>query len=57
MTTPSVKPSPLRVLAVPPPIMAERWLGELEDKGYEALKADYAFAAQVNGRQHQIGAP
>jgi thioredoxin reductase (NADPH) len=27
-------------------IMAERWLGELEDKGYEALKADYAFAAK-----------
>lgn len=25
-------------------IMAERWLGELEDKGYEALKASYAFA-------------
>jgi thioredoxin reductase (NADPH) len=27
-------------------IMAERWLGELEDKGYEALKADYAFAVK-----------
>jgi thioredoxin reductase (NADPH) len=27
-------------------IMAERWLGELEDKGYETLKADYAFAVK-----------
>lgn len=27
-------------------IMAERWLGELEDKGYEALKANHAFAAK-----------
>ncbi len=26
-------------------IMAERWLGELEDKGYEALRANYAFSA------------
>ncbi|MFA0765009.1 MAG: hypothetical protein XFASWVDF_002755 [Candidatus Fervidibacter sp.] len=23
--------------------MAERWLGELEQKGYEAIKAEFVF--------------
>jgi hypothetical protein len=42
-TTLSGKPSPLRASVAPAAIMAERWLGELEQKGYETIKAEFVF--------------